>query len=203
MAAAYLECWLEVSLVRTSNNNNYYSVYQHNVYSSYYLTASQSSRVPNKPPAYTQVFRTASGPLYPSGSSCVAVYSSQQSADSQGTQIIFVVAKTWNTLLCLLSCTSAGDRPIWPRPTYDQLIMVDGSNLKVIQWITSCRTMAMLRLCSQAFKGWCFSEQIWEWVQREGQVCPKGPERLVVSKWWWPQWFSCSTHLGSSCWLYH
>ena len=32
---------------------------------------------------------------------------------------------------------AAGDRPTLPRPTYDQLIKVDGSKLKIIQWITS------------------------------------------------------------------
>ena len=71
-------------------------------YSSYYLTASQSSRVPNKPPAYTQAPRTASGPLYPSGSYCVTVYSSQQSADSKGTQIIFVVAINLKYIIMLI-----------------------------------------------------------------------------------------------------
>ena len=54
-----------------------------------------------------------------------------------------LIAKVHKEFLWLLkpeihyyACT-ADVRPIWPRPTYDQLIKVDGSNLKVILWITS------------------------------------------------------------------
>ena len=54
-----------------------------------------------------------------------------------------LIAKVHKEFLWLLkpeihyyACT-AGDRPIWPKPTYNQLIKVDGSDLKIIQWITS------------------------------------------------------------------
>ena len=80
-------------------------------YSSYYLTASQSSRVPNKPPAYTQVSRTASGPLYPSGSSCVTVYSLNSQLIAPMIQLLHTLGQLLLTVSLMLVCLEISLKP--------------------------------------------------------------------------------------------